>query len=190
MRLEIFPLVESDVDIPRYFEKSLYKKDAKKQGVVDTPGYWIVPSRKGTQITEHFIDIGIAKTGNRLRGSVYTLIPKGYLKEKRTLRLKLVGKGHLSIRFMQSTVTKGGVAMIKDEGWKKADTVWEQEIFYLWDRGPREISLPLRYFYNKPFNVKLNAWLKGFYGKKLEDFTQMEIVVRHGRFHLYDAEFV
>lgn len=177
------PLVAFDTKIPTTFEQTIITGN-KDFEVQKTPAVWFTRNKKSVLKHDNCLEIGTKHLSYNFRGSIETTVPKGYFTNKNSIELDFEGKGWISIKVMESTITSEGVATLGPPSWKKLDTTREHEIYSSSENRQTKI-IKLKNFYNKPFNVAFKAFLKGFKPMNKENITSLEITIRKGCFRLY-----
>jgi len=174
------PLIESEVSIPKTFER-LQITSIDDLEIQKNPGIWF--TRNGASIS-YDSQTGSLKIGHipisfLFRGSLEITTPRNYFINKRGVELTYRGRGWLSVKLIESTLTPGGVRTQFGGNWKKLDTVRESEILS-WSSEWQTKQLNWDSFLNKPFNVSRQAFLKGFQKMNLEKIASLEITARVG----------
>lgn len=184
------PLSKTFKTIPERFN------DIKMTNITDTnvqkePGVWY-SRNKGVVSYDKEKDFLIIKGKKKFTlfvGTVGLTVPKDYLKNKNFVELTVAGKGWLSFKFIESTITKNGVSTKIGGSWKKMDTVREKELLLTGGEQWKKVKININKVRNKPFNVSLKAFLYGLKKVKKENIAALEITLRCGRVQLKKVTF-
>lgn len=183
------PLINSALPLPRHFENFEIEKEGKQ--LYKIPHKWFTRSTRTVSYNKSSSTVLIASKPDckwNFVGSFEATLSKGYVSNKNFIEIDLKGKGWISVKLSESTVTDGGVSMIHGSSWKKLDTVREKEIL-LFNEKRRTVRFRIDKMYNKPFNVSLKAFLKGFKKVDINRIGSVEITVRRGWCKFYSFNF-
>lgn len=187
------PLIKTNIPVPETFENLVYARPEDIE-IQKTPAVWF--TRTGGAI-KYNTEKQTLEVGNKywwsafpffFRGSCEVTIPKDYLKYKNGIEIIFRGRGWFSVKLMESTVTEGGVRTYAEGNWQKLDTIREKEFFSL-SRDFQTRKIYFNNFYNKPYNVELAAFIRGFRPMNILNIASLEITGRLGKFEIKRLRF-